>query len=216
MEQSLFYIMAAVMIVATLFAITEKHPVHAIIYVVTSFFALAVIFFLLLAPLVAAFEVILYAGAIMVLFLFVIMMLDLGHPEKASRPGMRDWWPALVLGLVILCSLATLLATRTAAAAGAQAAVPVREFARTLFQRYGVAVEIISMQLLFAVIGALYLGRGHDAPSPPAPLPEGEGSCLYPPPLMGGGEGEGETLAPPPPCPSPIKGEGTNSKGCRI
>ena len=203
MEQYLFYIMAAVMIIATLFAITEKHPVHAIIYVVTSFFALAVIFFLLMAPLVAAFEVILYAGAIMVLFLFVIMMLDLGHPERAARPGMADWWPALLLGIVILGSLATLLAARSAPSTPATAAITVRDFALALFQRYGVAVEIISMQLLFAAVGALYLGRQHEAPSPPAPLPEGEG--CYPQPTNnprplgeggrrpGEGECEGET-----------------------
>jgi len=80
--QALFYILAVVMVAATVFAITEKHPVHAIVYLVTSFFALATIFFLLGAPMVAVFEVIIYAGAIMVLFLFVIMMLDLGHPER--------------------------------------------------------------------------------------------------------------------------------------
>jgi NADH-quinone oxidoreductase subunit J len=159
MEQTLFYILAAVIVVATLFAITEKHPVHAIIYVVTSFFALAVVFFLLLAPLVAVFEVIIYAGAIMVLFLFVIMMLDLGHPEKASRPGLRDWWPALMLSLVILGSLAALLTARAGAPAPATTAISVREFAQALFQRYGIAVEVVSMQLLFAVVGALYLGR---------------------------------------------------------
>jgi len=91
MEATIFYILAAVTVVGTLFAITEKHAVHAIVYLVTSFFALAVIFYLLGAPLVAVFEVIIYAGAIMVLFLFVIMMLDLGHPEQARRPGGREW-----------------------------------------------------------------------------------------------------------------------------
>jgi NADH-quinone oxidoreductase subunit J len=158
MEQTIFYILAAVTVIATLFAITEKHAVHAIVYLVTSFFALAVIFFILGAPLVAVFEVIIYAGAIMVLFLFVIMMLDLGHPERASRPGRRDWWPALLLGAITLGAAFSLFAGHPHSPA-AGASFGIRDFATTLFQRYGIAVEVISMQLLFALVGALYLGR---------------------------------------------------------
>jgi len=158
METTLFYILAAVTVVATVFAITEKHAVHAIVYLVTSFFSLAVIFFILGAPLVAVFEVIIYAGAIMVLFLFVIMMLDLGHPEKARRPGSRDWWPAVFLGGVTLAAAFSLVAARPPAAA-AGTPFGVRDFAAVLFRKYGVAVEVISMQLLFALVGALYLGR---------------------------------------------------------
>ena len=158
MEATIFYILAAVTVIATLFAITEKHAVHAIVYLVTSFFALAVIFFLLGAPLVAVFEVIIYAGAIMVLFLFVIMMLDLGHPEKAKRPGSRDWWPALLLGAITLGAALSLFGAHPSSAA-VGASPGIRDFAATLFQRYGIAVEVISMQLLFALVGALYLGR---------------------------------------------------------
>ena len=159
MEAILFYILAAVAIVATGFAVTEKHTVHAIVYLVTSFFALSVVFYLLGAPLVAVFEVIIYAGAIMVLFMFVIMMLDLGHPERVARPGVRDWWPALVLGGIVLAAIVSLLAAGEQAAAPRLPSVGIREFGRTLFQKYGIAVEIISMQLLFALVGALYLGR---------------------------------------------------------
>ncbi len=158
MEQTIFYILAAVIVIATLFAITERHTVHAIVYLVTSFFALAVVFYLLGAPLVAVFEVIIYAGAIMVLFLFVIMMLDLGHPEKVARPGWRDWWPAALLGGVLLAATIMLCATHPPSTAGGGAS-GVRDFARCLFQQYGIAVEVISMQLLFALVGALYLGR---------------------------------------------------------
>ena len=112
MEQAIFYILAAVTIIATVFAITEKHTVHAIVYLVTSFFSLAVIFFLLGAPLVAVFEVIIYAGAIMVLFLFVIMMLDLGHPDKAGRPVAADVWPAVVLSIVTVGAALSLCASQ--------------------------------------------------------------------------------------------------------
>jgi len=158
MEQVVFYILAAVVLIATLFSITEKHAVHAIIYLATSFFALAVIFYLLNAPLVAVFEVIIYAGAIMVLFLFVIMMLDLGHPEKLLLPGMRDWGPALLLGLVTLGAFVTLVLHQPSLSLNANP-VTIRYFAGVMFGKYGVAVEIVSMQLLFALVGALYLGR---------------------------------------------------------
>lgn len=159
MEQTLFYILAAVAVAATIFAITERHPVHAIVYLVTSFFALAVIFYLLAAPLVAVFEVILYAGAIMVLFLFVIMMLHLGHPEDVRRPPLSHWWPALLLAGIVAVAIALLAARPGAAATAAGFSFGPRAFGRLLFGRYGIAVEIISMQLLFALVGALYLGR---------------------------------------------------------
>ena len=158
MEQTLFYILGTVMVVATVFAIIEKHPVHAIVYLVTSFFALAAIFYLLAAPLVAMFEVIIYAGAVMVLFMFVIMMLDLGHPQDARRPGLKKWLPAILLSGIVLVSMVLLAAGRPALA-GRVSLLSVQEFSLCLFQKYGVAIEIISMQLLFAVVGALYLGR---------------------------------------------------------
>jgi NADH-quinone oxidoreductase subunit J len=173
-EQIIFYILAAVALVGTLLAITEKHPVHAILYLVTSLFSMATVFYLLMAPLVAAFEVILYAGAIMVLFLFVIMMLDLGHPEKGMAPGWREWLPAALLSAVSIASLVTVVVSRHASVTSYPAALPIREVARRLFQEHGLAVELVSLQLLFALVGALYLGR-QNLPSPPTPLPGGEG-----------------------------------------
>jgi NADH-quinone oxidoreductase subunit J len=89
------------------------------------------------------------------------MMLDLGHPEKGLRPRLVDWWPALLLAGVVMGSL-MLLAVRhlpPLPPAAASQGMSVRDFSQALFGRYGVAVEIISMQLLFAVVGALYLGR---------------------------------------------------------
>ena len=158
MEATIFYILAAVTVIGTVFAISEKHTVHAIVYLVTSFFSLAVIFYILGAPLVAVFEVIIYAGAIMVLFLFVIMMLDLGQREKPEGPGRADWWPAVVLGGVTLGAALTLFAAHPPVPAAALS-FGTRDFAVTLFRKYGIAVEVISMQLLFALVGALYLGR---------------------------------------------------------
>jgi NADH-quinone oxidoreductase subunit J len=185
MEQIIFYILAATAVIATILAITEKHPVHAILYLVTSLFAVAVIFYVLMAPLVAAFEVIIYAGAIMVLFLFVIMMLDLGHPEKGLSPGWREWLPALLLSAVSIGALVTVIVSRHTSAAGFPAAsLSIREVAQRLFQAHGLAVELISLQLLFALVGALYLGR-QKPPSPdlrpPSPSGRGAGGEGMPP-----------------------------------
>jgi len=158
MEATLFYILAVVTVIGTVLAITEKHPVHAIVYLVTSFFSLAMIFFLLSAPLIAMFEVIIYAGAVMVLFMFVIMMLDLGRRDEAVRPGIRQWLLPAVLGGIILISIVAVAVSHfsTPYAAGM---IGITDFSVTLFRKYGIAIEIISMQLLFAVVGALYLGR---------------------------------------------------------
>jgi len=167
MEQVIFYILAATALIATLLAITEKHPVHAILYLVTSLFAVAVIFYLLMAPLVASFEVIIYAGAIMVLFLFVIMMLDLGHPEKGLSPHWREWLPAVVLAGVCIAALAIALISRPGASAALNAhSLSIRQVSGRLFQQHGLALELISLQLLFALVGALYLGSRQDSPPP--------------------------------------------------
>jgi NADH-quinone oxidoreductase subunit J len=159
MEPMIFYMLATTAVVATLLAITEKHPVHAILFLVTSLFSMAVIFYLLMAPLVAAFEVILYAGAIMVLFLFVIMMLDLGHPEKGLSPRWKEWLPALVLSCTSIVSLGMVIISRHAAGSTPAVMPTIREVAVRLFREHGLAVELISLQLLFALVGALYLGR---------------------------------------------------------
>ena len=161
MEQTLFYILAVAIIIATILAISERHPVHAIVYLVTSFFGLAVIFYLLEAPLIAVFEVIIYAGAVMVLFMFVIMMLDQGNPAEARRPTLAHCLPALGLAGIILTALTILLVGRSTTPPGDSVnhLIRVTDFALTLFKKYSVAIEIISMQLLFAIVGVLYLGR---------------------------------------------------------
>jgi NADH-quinone oxidoreductase subunit J len=159
MEQLFFYILAGVVIIATLMAITARSTVHAIIYLATSFFALAAIFYLLGAPLVAVFEVIIYAGAIMVLFLFVIMMLDTGKWEKTPFPSLKEWWPALLLGGIIFLAMSTFLTVATPENITGWSYIDAKQFSLVLFRRYGVAVEVISLQLLFALVGALYLGR---------------------------------------------------------
>lgn len=156
----IFYLLGAITLIATGLAIVQRNPVHAVIYLVNSFFALALIFYLLGAPLVAAWEVIIYAGAIMVLFMFIIMMLELGPTSDSARsaPGLNQWLPVMLLGLAL--AGCTLLLTGLDDSGGVPRwyATP-REFGFTLFHEYALAVKIISFQLSFAAAGAFYIGR---------------------------------------------------------
>src|SRR5579884_3351142 len=110
---ALFYIAALVAVVATVLTLTRLNPVHALLYLIVSLLAVAVTFFTLGAPLVAAFEVIIYAGAIMVLFVFVVMLLNLGERAVEQervwvRPGM--FVGPGVLAAVLVGEVAVLLA----------------------------------------------------------------------------------------------------------
>lgn len=160
MATILFYILAATALAATGLCITRKNPVHAVIYLVNAFFALALLFYLFGAPLVAAWEVIIYAGAIMVLFLFIIMMLELAPDQQMQGPGWRRWAPVVLLSAVLLACTAVLMVADPAASDGVPTyfASP-RVFGYALFKEYALAVEVVSFQLLFAAVGAYYVGR---------------------------------------------------------
>jgi len=163
MTTILFYILGIPALGATGMCITRRNPVHAVIYLVNAFFALAMLFYLLGAPLVAAWEVIIYAGAIMVLFMFIIMMLELapGEAEEARGPNWTRWGPVVLLSLVLLVCTLLLVGVDPGTAAGVPSFhVSPRAFGRVLFERYALAIEIVSFQLLFAAVGAYYVGRG--------------------------------------------------------
>jgi len=160
MATALFYILAITALAATGMCITRRNPVHAVLYLVNAFFALALLFYLLGAPLVAAWEVIIYTGAIMVLFLFIIMMLELAPDEPVQGAGWRRWGPVLLLAAVLLTCTLLLLGLDAGGADGVPRfyASP-RTFGYALFKEYALAVEIVSFQLLFAAVGAYYVGR---------------------------------------------------------
>jgi NADH-quinone oxidoreductase subunit J len=166
MASFLFYILGFTMLAATLLCITRRNPVHAVIYLVAGFFALAMMFYLLGAPLVAAFEVIVYAGAIMVLFLFIIMMLGLAPQETPEGPGWQRWGPLVLLSsTLMICSLLLIFQDPAAGKEIGEFYLAPQDIGEALFGRYVLAVEVVSFQLLFATIGAYMLGR---------PLPKGD------------------------------------------
>jgi NADH-quinone oxidoreductase subunit J len=168
MTAALFYILGAILLAATVMCITRRNPVHAVVYLVAGFFALAMIFYLLGAPLVAAWEVIVYAGAIMVLFLFIIMMLGLAPQEVPSGAGWQRWLPLTLLSSCLMtCTLLLILQDPSSGQELGDYYLAPQALGEALFSRYALAVEIVSFQLLFATIGAYLLGR---------PLTKGEDS----------------------------------------
>src|SRR3954466_12789797 len=108
----LFYISSLVAIVATILVITRYHPIHALLYLVVSFLAIAMIFISIGAPFVAVLEIILYAGAIIVLLIFVVMLLNLGT-ETAEKEKQwlqpKVWVGPSILSLILLGELIALL-----------------------------------------------------------------------------------------------------------
>jgi NADH-quinone oxidoreductase subunit J len=105
--EAVFYISGAVAVIATALAVTRQNAVHALLYLIVSLLAVALVFFSLGAPFVAALEVIIYAGAIMVLFVFVIMMFNLGQRTEADPPSLtlKSWLGAILLVLVLSAEL---------------------------------------------------------------------------------------------------------------
>ena len=156
----LFYLAAMVALLATGLALTRSNAAHALIYLIVSLLAVAVLFFLMGAPFAAALEIVIYAGAIMVLFVFVIMMLNVGEAGIAQEREWlrgRNWIVPGVMAALLLLEL--LLALRHAPATTSGTAVTPKEVGITLFGPYVLAVEIASMLLLAGMVGAYHLGR---------------------------------------------------------
>jgi len=157
----LFYISAFIAVIATVLVITRTNAVHALLYLIVSLLAVALIFLALGAPFVAALEVIIYAGAIMVLFIFVIMMLNLSaDAAKEERQWLR---PAIWKGPALLCAvlageLIYLFFAEHLRLARMEMVAP-KEVGIALFGPYVLGVELASMLLLAGLVGAYHLGR---------------------------------------------------------
>jgi NADH-quinone oxidoreductase subunit J len=159
----LFYISAIIAVVSTFMVITRTNTVHALLYLIVSLLAVAMIFFVLGAPFVAALEVIIYAGAIMVLFVFVIMMLNLGGAHAKEEARLLS--PGIWRGPAILCAIlgAELIYqfTMEQARISAVAEVTPKQVGMALLGPYVLGVELASMLLLAGLVGAYHLGRPH-------------------------------------------------------
>ena len=163
-----FYLASGVAVFSTVMALTRLNAVHSLLYMVTSLLSVALIFFVLGAPYLAALQAIVYAGAIMVLFVFVIMLLNQG-PQAVETE--REWlsprtWvgPSILAGVLLLEMILLLLRGDPAWLPGDRVVGP-KDISLALFGPYILVIELASLLLLAGLIGAYHLGR-READSP--------------------------------------------------
>jgi NADH-quinone oxidoreductase subunit J len=161
MEMATFLVFAALTVASAIVVVAHRNPVYSTMSLVLTLFSVAVLFVLLGAPFIATLQVLIYAGAILVLFLFVLMLLNVGRDEAGPRGHGLQRVSAMVGGLAFVAIL--LLAFWRA---GAPASRPLSEqlvslvdLAQELFAGYLLPFEIIGLLLLVAVIGATVVAR---------------------------------------------------------
>jgi NADH-quinone oxidoreductase subunit J len=160
-----FYLASLVAILATIRVVTNSSPVHALLYMVISLLAVAMIFFSLGAPFAGALEIIVYAGAIMILFVFAVMMLNLGEETRRQEKlwlTPRTWVGPGLLAAILFSELAwTLWAHQTGSGGQVLGAgtIDAKQVGVSLFGSYLLLVELASILLLAALIAAYHLGK---------------------------------------------------------
>jgi NADH-quinone oxidoreductase subunit J len=170
-ESFLFYAMSGLAIVASALVVGQRNPMYSVMLLIASFGALAGLYIQLDAPFVAVAQIIIYAGAIMVLFLFVVMLLNAPQEDAAGwdrthplrQPGVARFGTALAFLLIVQLAWALLrageLSEPVGGAADAAAVTSVRELGRVLFTDYMFAFEATSILILVAMVGAVVLAR---------------------------------------------------------
>jgi NADH-quinone oxidoreductase subunit J len=174
-----FYAFAAIAVVSTLLVIAQSNPIYSVLLLIASFMALAALYVLLDAPFVAVTQIIVYAGAIMVLFLFVVMLLNVPHEHAldasaamGESSGARAFGTllAIVMAIELIWAInQTRLLGDGFPAAGRENSWSVSEIGRILFRNYAFAFEATSILILIAMVGAITLaGR---IPNPESRIP---------------------------------------------
>jgi NADH-quinone oxidoreductase subunit J len=160
-ETLVFYFFAAVLLAAALRVITARNPVHAALYLVLAFFTAAAVWLLLRAEFLAIVLVLVYVGAVMVLFLFVVMMLDINL--ERLREGFWQYLPlGAAIGALMAFEMALVLYGRFSGLSAAPRALPpgysnTRELGRVVYTDYAYAFEIAAVILLVAIVAAIAL-----------------------------------------------------------
>ncbi len=157
----LFYIAAIIAIFSTVMVITRTNITHALLYMVVSLLSTAVMFFIIGAPFVAALEIMIYAGAIIVLFVFVVMMLNLGktaiEQEKQWLSGSGWIIPSLLAFILLIELIYIISAAPISPSAGAS--IPPKMVGSAMFSTYLIGVELSAILLMAGIIGAFHLAR---------------------------------------------------------
>ncbi len=163
---TLFYLFGAIAVLASLLVIAQRNPVYSVLLLIASFGALSGLYVLLDAPFVAVIQIIVYAGAIMVLFLFVVMLLNAPHEDTdydvrvhpLMRPGPMKFGAAL--GLLLAVELLWALTRNSGLGAFEDSpAFTVSDIGRTLLTTYAFQFEVTSILILVAMLGAVLMAR---------------------------------------------------------
>jgi NADH-quinone oxidoreductase subunit J len=161
--QTAFYYLAAASVASAILAVTRRNPVHSMLWVLALFLHVAGIFVLVGAEFLAAVQIIVYAGAILVFYLFFLMLLDL--PAEAARPRFGAHWPLCVAAGVAFAALAMyadvewLVPAPPAAAVGGSSPGNLAAVGNVLFTEFALPFEIASLILLAAIIGAVVVAK---------------------------------------------------------
>jgi len=158
----LFYVSGSIAVIASLFVVTNKNAVHALLYLVVSLLALAMCFYLLGAPFAAALQIIVYAGAIMVLFVFAVMIFNINQSDidrESQWLKWQSWVGPSVLVMVLLAEVIWVLQSHQAWSPSKVQLVDARAVGSLLFGPYLLAVEIASFLLLAGLVGGYHLAK---------------------------------------------------------
>jgi NADH-quinone oxidoreductase subunit J len=162
MNKLIFFYFAIVILASAILTITRRNPVHSILFMLLLFFHIAGVFVLLNAEFLAAVQIIVYAGAILILYLFVVMLLNVDREISAARAN--RFWPWMVaFGILIAGEIVLLISRGTFPADTSQpmllAGTGVKELGMVLYQKYLVPFEIASVILLVGLVGAVMLAK---------------------------------------------------------
>lgn len=163
LDTIIFWGASAVAIIATLLVILGKNPFTAVLYLILSLFGVSMIFYTLGAPFLAVLEIIVYAGAIMVLFLFVVQMLSPGvnaaTPPDMARPTLTQTVIPGVLALILIGVLMLAVVRTGATTDNETTVITAKALGMALFQHHYLGVELASLILLIGIVGGMHLGR---------------------------------------------------------
>jgi NADH-quinone oxidoreductase subunit J len=159
-SQYLFYFLSFVAILSALLMVTSKNPVHSVLYLVVTFFSIAGHYFLLNAQFLGVVHIIVYAGAIMVLFLYVIMMLNLNDQVEPFKSNVQKFAGVISSGLLGIVLIATMRTAEIKTVANSNPEIGyVTNLGKTLFNEYLLPFELASILLLAAMVGAVFLSK---------------------------------------------------------
>jgi NADH-quinone oxidoreductase subunit J len=160
-NELIFGYFAAVILLSAILMITRRNPIHSVMFMLLLFFHIAGLFVLLNAEFLAAVQLIVYAGAILILYLFVVMLLNVDQEKKTARAN-RFWPWTAAFGLLIACEIVLLISRSTFPGTAGQVVQPgagVRELGQVLYSKYLIPFEIASVILLVGLIGAVMLAK---------------------------------------------------------